>query len=407
MKFNFSPLTRETFLAEYWQQKPFLFKGALSNIDAPLDAPFDASFGASFDDPISADELAGLAAEPCVESRLISRENQTWQSRSGPFTDYDALGDKDWSLVVQSVNHWHLPTQQFADCFNFIPAWRFDDVMVSFAATNGGVGPHVDNYDVFICQGSGNRRWRVGAFGDFEETLASATLRHVKPFTAIIDEVLRAGDVLYIPPGFAHEGIAQNASMSFSIGYKSTNTNELLSGWADYHLDHVEQPMLLTDAKRQAGAYSAISAEDCARIKQLLLATTDHTDQLNDFIGRYYSAPRHELDIVADDWDYADWLAELKTKPLYKTLGLKTLYLSSLSEAAPEYRRFYLNGEPIALDWASTQDIMAICDLPALDYATVSAFDQPSNWLTWLYEQTNTGYWFFCQDTICQDALYE
>ncbi len=200
MKLNLAPLTIEQFLADYWQQKPVIIKGGLVD----------------FNNPLEADELAGLAAEAHIESRLISLKNNTWHAESGPFADYDAYGDKNWTLVVQAVNHWVPAVQDFARLFDFIPQWRFDDVMVSFAATGGGVGPHVDNYDVFICQGSGQRRWQVGHKNAGKEVIAHKKLLHVEAFTAIIDEIVNPGDILYIPPGLLADffGIYYSQSLS-------------------------------------------------------------------------------------------------------------------------------------------------------------------------------------------------
>jgi 50S ribosomal protein L16 3-hydroxylase len=134
------------FLEKYWQKQPVVLKNAFPN----------------FVDPITPDELAGLAMEPEVDSRLVSHFNGKWQASNGPFEHFDDLGETGWSLLAQAVNHWHMPAAELVRPFRVLPDWRLDDLMISFSVPGGGVGPHIDQYDVFIIQGMGSRRWRVG-----------------------------------------------------------------------------------------------------------------------------------------------------------------------------------------------------------------------------------------------------
>ena len=134
------------FLERHWQKRPVVLKRGFNN----------------FIDPISPDELAGLAMESEVDSRLVSHQDGKWQVSHGPFESYDHLGETNWSLLVQAVNHWHEPTAALMRPFRELPDWRIDDLMISFSVPGGGVGPHLDQYDVFIIQGTGRRRWRVG-----------------------------------------------------------------------------------------------------------------------------------------------------------------------------------------------------------------------------------------------------
>lgn len=370
MFLNFSPLTLEQFLNEYWQQKPVLIKGGLVD----------------FNNPLEPDELAGLAAEANIESRLIYQVGDKWQADSGPFEDYEKYGESHWTLVVQSVNHWIAEAQDFARLFDFIPQWRFDDVMVSFAAPNGGVGPHVDNYDVFICQGSGQRHWRVGDKDNVKEVIAHEKLLHVEPFEAIIDEVVSAGDVLYIPPGFPHEGYSLDSSMSFSVGYKSTNTTELLSGFADYLIDFDKKPPLLSDAKREVVNYGEIDASDFSRLQHLLRDAISDEKKLSDFLGVYLSQSRSELDLAADEYDYDDWLAIFRETPLQKLYAVKMLYL----DASVAQGIFYVDGEREQLD-APVSVVKSLCDCDCIDYSEIDN----EHALRWLWQNTNRGYWYF------------
>ena len=134
------------FLERHWQKRPVVLKRGFNN----------------FIDPISPDELAGLAMESEVDSRLVSHQDGKWQVSHGPFESYDHLSENNWSLLVQAVNNWHEPTAALMQPFRALPDWRIDDLMISFSVPGGGVGPHLDQYDVFIIQGTGRRRWRVG-----------------------------------------------------------------------------------------------------------------------------------------------------------------------------------------------------------------------------------------------------
>ncbi|WP_279293382.1 cupin domain-containing protein, partial [Pseudomonas aeruginosa] len=142
-------LTAAEFLRDYWQRKPLLVRQAIPDFESPL----------------SADELAGLSLEESVESRIVLEHGKTpWEMRRGPFQeeDYQHLPEQDWTLLVQAVDQFVPEVAQLLEQFRFLPSWRIDDVMISYAAPGGGVGPHFDNYDVFLLQGHGRRRWKVG-----------------------------------------------------------------------------------------------------------------------------------------------------------------------------------------------------------------------------------------------------
>lgn len=162
------------FLEKYWQKQPVILKNAFPN----------------FIDPITPDELAGLAMEAEVDSRLVSHTNGQWQASNGPFEHFDNLGETGWSLLAQAVNHWHAPSAELVCPFRVLPDWRLDDLMISFSVPGGGVGPHIDQYDVFIIQGMGSRRWRVGDKLPLKQFCPHPALLHVEPFTPIIDEDL-------------------------------------------------------------------------------------------------------------------------------------------------------------------------------------------------------------------------
>jgi 50S ribosomal protein L16 3-hydroxylase len=214
------------FLREYWQQKPLLIRGSWDAWCNPLDP----------------DELAGLACEEHVESRLISytpkaQTTGALKAEHGPFpeTRFSKLGRAPWALLVQAVDH-HVPeVAALIEAFRFVPGWRIDDVMVSTASDGGGVGAHFDHYDVFLVQGLGQRRWQVGQLCDEQtELLPHDDLRLLAHFEPTDEWLLEPGDILYVPPRIAHNGVAVGENcMTYSIGFRAPSRAELIGGWCD------------------------------------------------------------------------------------------------------------------------------------------------------------------------------
>ncbi len=213
------------FLRDHWQKTPCLIRN-----------PWD-----QWHNPLEPDELAGLACEPGVESRLILRTGDSWAVEHGPIPErrFGKVGRKPATLLVQAVDT-HVPdVAALIAPFRFIPNWRIDDVMVSYATDGGGVGPHFDNYDVFLVQGLGVRRWRVGPRCDAHTPLLPHDdLRLLPGFDATDEWLLEPGDILYVPPGFAHDGTAVGGDcMTYSIGFRAPARSELIEGWSDHLVD--------------------------------------------------------------------------------------------------------------------------------------------------------------------------
>ena len=213
------------FLRDYWQKKPLLIRN-----------PW-----AGWQNPLTPDELLGLAYEEEVESRLIVRTSKKWKVEQGPFTEgrLARLGKHPWTQLVQAVDHFVPEVAALIEPFRFIPNWRIDDVMVSYASDGGGVGPHFDQYDVFLIQGLGKRRWQVGATCDAAtELLPHDDLKLLANFEPTDEWVLEPGDILYVPPGIAHNGVAVGDDcMTYSIGFRAPSRSELTAHWCDHLLD--------------------------------------------------------------------------------------------------------------------------------------------------------------------------
>lgn len=377
---NLSELTQEQFLRDYWQKKPVIIRQGFKN----------------FVDPISADELAGLAMESEVESRLVYKKDGQWQAQFGPFDGYDHLGDQDWSLVIQALDNWSEDAAKMIEPFRFIPHWRLDDLMTSFATKGGGFGPHIDKYDVFICQGSGSRHWRVGDRGDHQEFSAHEVLLHVKPFDAIIDVEVNTGDILYIPPGFPHEGVSLNTSMSFSVGFRTTSTVSLFSGLADHLIDNELGEELIEDPQRSPITHSGeINQDDYQLIKTQLSQLLDNDDVVKQFIGCYMTKAKHELDLMpADEPLTADDISEiLTTNSLMRLGGLRAFYFSDTVEQG----LCYIDGSEYNFVSDIAPAIKLLCDNVEITPVQLNQWHESTDFTQFVCEQINAGYWYFAE----------
>ncbi|MFZ6849092.1 JmjC domain-containing protein [Undibacterium sp. RuRC25W] len=372
-----SDFSIEEFLAHYWQKKPVLIRQGFPG----------------FYDLIRPDELAGLACEPQIESRLIYKQDGAWQAESGPFESYGRFGKKDWTLVVQAVDHWSPDVADLVQAFSFIPKWRLDDVMISYATNGGGVGPHIDLYDVFICQGSGRRHWRVGERGDHRQFAAHPALLHTAPFDAIIDAELIAGDILYIPPGFPHDGICLENSMSFSVGFRSKSARDMLSGLADHLIDNELGSALISDAGRPLHTEQGhINRSDMALMKAQMQAVLDDELVMADFVGSFLSKTKCELDLQAleDEITQDDLLDLLQNEGLRRTGGLRCFYLDQTIDQGV----CYVDGQRYEFGSSARESVIALCDNDEVDEEMLEGGLQLSGFVAALLEWVNQGYWY-------------
>jgi len=213
------------FYEKYWNQKPFVVRGAISDSD--------------LENLISADELAGLAMEQAPQSRMVKTPTiqHDWKCCFGPFKkqDFTQAGDTHWTLLVQNVEQFHPPTATLLRHFNFSPRWLMDDIMVSYSEPGGTVGAHIDNYHVFLVQGQGKRQWCIGQQPLLEENYIQGLDFKILQTDSVGDDViLTTGDVLYLPPRFAHQGTTLESALTFSVGFLGPKLSELLSGYGQY-----------------------------------------------------------------------------------------------------------------------------------------------------------------------------
>ncbi|UYU32726.1 ribosomal protein uL16 3-hydroxylase [Siccibacter colletis] len=360
------------FLEKYWQKQPVVLKNAFPD----------------FVDPITPDELAGLAMEPEVDSRLVSHHNGQWQASNGPFEHFDGLGDTGWSLLAQAVNHWHAPSAELVRPFRALPDWRLDDLMISFSVPGGGVGPHIDQYDVFIIQGMGSRRWRVGDKLPMRQFCPHPALLHVDPFTPIIDEDLEPGDILYIPPGFPHDGFTHETALNYSVGFRGPNGRDLISSFADYALEndlggeHYSDPDLtLRDHPGRIEEY------EMDRLREMMMTMLKQPEDFRAWFGRFITTPRHELDVAPAEPPYQPQEIQEALQDGERLVRLNGLRVLSVNGS------IFINSEPFDAVDSSGADALSRYTVIGKNELG-DALNNPA-FMSQLTELVNQGYWFF------------
>ena len=276
----------DAFLRDYWQKRPLLIRNAFPG----------------FESPISPDDLGALSLEATALSRLIlwDRKKDRWTVETGPLPEdrFDRVPERDWTLLVQDVDKWDADVRELVEAFPFLPRWRIDDVMISFAVEGGSVGAHIDQYDVFLLQGMGHRHWQIDANPDQAVDFRDdAPIKLLKRFTPSHEWTLGPGDMLYLPPGLGHHGVALDACLTFSLGMRAPAKAELIEDFA------LELASRAGEKERYADPDLAvptdafeINAQALARVKQTLggMAGDGETDQamLCRWFGRFITRYR-------------------------------------------------------------------------------------------------------------------
>lgn len=363
------------FLDTYWQKKPTVIKQGF--ID--------------FKDPILADEIAGLAMEEEVESRLIYKEQDKWQAESGPFTTFSRLEKDGSSLLIQAVDHWHEESQTLVRPFRFLPNWRIDDLMISYSTPGGGVGPHIDNYDVFIIQGLGKRHWRVGDKKALKEFTAHNALKHCEAFDAIIDVNLEPGDILYIPCGYPHEGYAIEPSINYSVGFRAPDQNDLIGSFADYCFDNNGQAERYQDpAIQQREKPGQIETQELQELHRVMLEKCKTPDMLIPWLGTMLSEAKHDLDIAAIEPPHSnkDIISLFEDGAQYTRLGgLRAVYFQQLPKL------LFINGEQFNCE-GFTELGHHLCDQDEVGSELLELFNEDIQALNLFTQLVNLGYWY-------------
>lgn len=362
------------FLAEYWQKKPVVIRQGFSD----------------FVDPISADELAGLALEDEVDSRLVSCFDDEWEVENGPFTHFNNLEEENWALLVQSVDHWHEEAAKLVEPFKVLPDWRFDDLMVSFSAPNGSVGPHIDQYGVFIIQGSGKRHWRVGHnTPNQQEVCPHPSLLHVEDFEPIIDTELLPGDILYIPPGFPHDGTSLEASMSFSVGYRAPNLQDLMSHFADYLIENDLGLTFYDDPNIALRQHACeILPSELHRLKSLMHSSLGDDAFFANWFGQFISQSRHELVLMPADPPFTpeEVIEAIEDGVILQRVGgLRVLLIGEFG---------FANGQALNM---RAEQVLTLAKSNQIEATALQPYLDQTDFISALTYYINEGYWYFIE----------
>jgi len=348
-------LTPSQFLADYWQKKPLLIRQAIPN----------------FQGLMTPNELAGLACEEDVEARIIQQKKGTWQITKSPFdeSDFTSLPKNNWTLLVQGVNL-HLPeATELLKLFNFIPHARLDDLMVSYAPKGGGVGPHLDSYDVFLLQGRGKRNWKISRQQEIKLD-EHAPIKVMSNFVAEEEWVLEAGDMLYLPPHVAHDGIAaDDECMTYSIGFRAPQKQELIHEFLTYLQDNLTADGLYADADLLLQKHPAeISNLMVSKVQEILKKISWDSNTVGEFLGQYLSEPKANILFEAP--------RKMNMTAFRKKLSKFPVSLSLKSQLLFHQNRFYMNGEPLSVPSFLVKELQVLADQRFLDTVSIDATQQ-------------------------------
>lgn len=342
-------ITAEQFLSEYWQKKPLLVKNALPEITELL-VPEDVK------------ELT-LDGAPSRLIRQLGEQHDQWTVKNSPIDeeDFEDLPEY-WTLLVQAVEHYSMDLAEFWKKFTFIPQWRRDDIMVSYAPKGGSVGKHFDFYDVFLVQGYGHRRWQLGQMCDQNTAFVpDQPLKLLANMDAHFDEILEPGDLLYVPPGLSHYGVAEDDCLTYSFGFRMPNSAEILDRVGDKFADNAICKTPIVDVNRENPAQiGAVTQNELDYLKAQIIEKLKNSSEFDDAIMTLMSEPKYPDNVPEPDAieDIADLKAvfvhnyEIQREPASCLLYKDTL----------DSTEFWANGEKICLSTSSIQTFKRLAD---------------------------------------------
>ncbi len=376
-------LTPREFLRDYWQKKPLLVRQAIPG----------------YQSPISPDELAGLSLEEEVESRIVLEHGDSpWELRRGPFSEdtYQNLPERDWTLLVQAVDQFVPETRELMEQFLFLPSWRIDDLMISYAAPGGGVGPHFDNYDVFLLQAHGRRRWKLGQLCDSDSTLLEhPDLRILASFEQSDEWVLEPGDMLYLPPRLAHYGIAEDACMTFSVGFRAPSASEVLSHFTDFLGQFLPDEERYGDADCQpADDPHQIQRDALERLRGLIDRHMGDEKLLLTWFGQFMTEPRYPELVAGEEIAEAEFFAALGDGAVLVRNPSARLAWSEIDD----YLVLFASGHSRRLDGSLRELLKLVCSADALHLENLEPWLENDEALTLIYELVKQGSLEFAAD---------
>lgn len=375
-------LSRAQFLADHWQKKPLLIRNALPD----------------FSNPLSPDELAGLACEEDVESRIVQERDgpQPWALEIGPFEEerFASLPESHWTLLVQECNKYLPELAALLEQFNFIPNWRVDDIMVSYAPQQGSVGPHMDQYDVFLIQGLGRRRWQINTAPVADDNIIpDLDLRIMRDFQASDEWILEPGDMLYLPPGVAHYGVALDDCMTYSVGFRTPTTSELLSGFVDDLSSTLGEQQRYHDPDLPLQTHPGeITIGARTRIRRIIRDALNNDAAIDQWFGRYISenksgqaAPTPEQPLTREEFLHEFQQCGQLWRSEYARF-------SFIDDDGDEEITLFVDGHAWPLPRELAAGVKQLCDRRILPYANLAEILHNTPFGQLLKELYNSGY---------------
>jgi 50S ribosomal protein L16 3-hydroxylase len=342
-------ISKEDFLANYWQQKPLVIRNAFPD----------------FEMPFTAEELAGLSLDTDAPSRMIIEhglppDNKPWQVKLSPFDDEDftTLPDTHCTFLVNDLERYIPELGNLIEPFRFIPDWRIDDLMVSYAEDQGSVGPHTDDYDVFLIQGEGKRRWKIITRDDYKTNLIpDLPIALLTEFEADEEWLLETGDMLYLPPNMPHYGIAEGACFTFSVGFRAPQTVELVQSWLETFSKEPEFRKRFNDAGRVLQENSGeISQNDLASMTQLIqTAISKQSPHISTFLGKHLTETRGESPEINTSQPLKQ--STIEEGDYERESWLRMAYIEEEKDL-----HFFADGHHIILPLALKPDIQDLCE---------------------------------------------
>ncbi len=350
-------LTADAFLRDYWHKRPCLVRGAVPGIV----------------DHLKPAGLKRLACREVAESRLVRHQRGRWRLEHGPFEPeaLRTLPTRGWSLLVSGVNHWLPYAEALLGEFTFVPHARLDDVMVSLAPPDGGVGPHFDSYDVFLIQGRGTRRWEVSDQDDLE-LVEDAPLRILKRFRPTQSWVLEPGDMLYLPPRLAHNGVALSECMTWSIGFRAPTHQEIAAAFLAYLQDRLALEGRYADPDLVVPAHPGELPEAMVeRLGEVIDRIRWDQADIRDFLGSYLSEPKPNV-------FFDPPRRPMSSDRFAQSVTLEGVRLDPRSRLLFSDGSFYINGERIEATGPSRRALVHLADRRSLPPGRVPAALQPT-----------------------------
>lgn len=376
-------LSIDEFLSQYWQKKPLLIKQAFPD----------------FINPVSADELAGLACDTEVESRIVLENagSHPWELRAGPFTqdDFSQLPPSHWTLLVQDIEK-HLPElASISAAFDFIPDWRMDDLMFSYAPEHGSVGPHVDSYDVFLLQTQGQRHWQINTQIDGSVDMLDHTdLQILSYFESTEDWILETGDMLYLPPGVAHYGIALEDCMTCSIGFRAPGHQGLMQSYLNTVMEGIDEHKLYADPELKHQAYPhELTRDNVHALKQTVEQYLSLDNQaLHQWLGRALSESKEAFqpDSLENPLSMDAWTQQWQDKGLlYRNTAMKFIFIDTGKNLC-----IYVNSEMFMLPSGFNKQAEWLCSTLQISWDEINSSPDKQQLSAILYQFYCKAYYY-------------